>query len=537
MGDSVLEQMFGSAVKSISEDNPYIIRGRAVVFGGRDLVNDYFTKNTDFGSRTHVGMGVYYDHAMGDSIRGQIGWVKEWIPDDDGIDVVIELDRRKSYIKDILELVKMGALGLSTAAVGNLVVREQGQIKRWITGELSLTPTPAEPRTSVSAKAIGDDSQDSVAQTSDIQSGSDFNSEKEIQMSDLHDAVKDVLYNMAGEPVKGGGIVMPDEDATKKAPAHNKLPKTNSENELKAAQLHWLRTGRQNDAMKATIAEDSGTWSVAVAHDLQRDIVGKRDEMSILSQVPVRRVTTGKEYYDVNTENAKASFGFVAELGAANQSEPTATQRSIRLYKASLMMKISNEILEDTSNNLEAYLTDAIARAYAVNINTYLLGGSGSSQPQGIIPRISNSVTLTSTTGVSVANVNDIFYGLPQAYHGNETAWAMRIATLGAIRALTVSGAFAFQETPVGTTDGMERLKYRPVVMSDGVSALGASNKSIIFGNWSYAYFVEHSGGLKISRNPYLYEATGETAIFVTARWGSDLVIPEAFIRGTNPAS
>lgn len=345
------------------------------------------------------------------------------------------------------------------------------------------------------------------------------------------DAIREVLFEMAGEPVKGGGIVVPE------APMVNKMPKVSSADELKAAQLHWLRTGKVNDAVKATMAEDSGTWGVAVAHDLQRTIVGKRDEQSILSQLPITRITTSKEYYDVNTENAKASFAFVNESGSANQSEPTAAQRSIRLYKASLMMKITNELLEDTSNNLEQYLTDAIARAYAVNINTYLLGGSGSSQPQGVIPRISNSVTLTSTTGVSVANINDIFYGLPQAYHGNQTGWAMRIATLGAIRALTVNGSFAFQETPVGSTNGEERLKYRPVAMSDGVSALGASNKSIIFGNWAYAYFVEHSGGLKISRNPYLYEATGETAIFVTARWGSDLTIPEAFIRGTNPAS
>lgn len=516
---------FGDEVKSLGD---YLIKGRAIVYGGRDIVGDYFTKDTDLGeTRSMVGLPVYYDHALG-SMRGRIGEVKEWIPVDDGIDVIIELDKRKQYVEQVMELVKRGALGLSTGAVGHLVHREAGQLKRWVVGELSLTTSPCEPRTVTSAKSVGDDSQQEATV------GSIDTSKSVIGDKIMHtdkDAIREVLFEMAGEPVKGGGIVVPE------APMVNKMPKVSSADELKAAQLHWLRTGKVNDAVKATMAEDSGTWGVAVAHDLQRTIVGKRDEQSILSQLPITRITTSKEYYDVNTENAKASFAFVNESGSANQSEPTAAQRSIRLYKASLMMKITNELLEDTSNNLEQYLTDAIARAYAVNINTYLLGGSGSSQPQGVIPRISNSVTLTSTTGVSVANINDIFYGLPQAYHGNQTGWAMRIATLGAIRALTVNGSFAFQETPVGSTNGEERLKYRPVAMSDGVSALGASNKSIIFGNWAYAYFVEHSGGLKISRNPYLYEATGETAIFVTARWGSDLTIPEAFIRGTNPAS
>lgn len=515
----------GNEVKSLGD---YLIKGRAIVYGGRDIVGDYFTKQTDLGeTRTMVGLPVYYDHALG-TMRGRIGEVKEWIPADDGIDVVIELDKRMKYVDQVMELVKRGALGLSTGAVGHLVQREAGQLKRWVVGELSLTTSPCEPRTVTSAKSVGDDSQQETTV------GSIDTSKSVIGDKIMHtdkDAIREILHEMAGEPVKGGGIVVPE------APMVNKMPKVSSEDELKSAQLHWLRTGKVNDAVKATMAEDSGTWGVAVAHDLQRAIVGKRDEQSVLSQLPITRVTTGKEYYDVNTENAKASFAFVAESGSANESEPTAAQRSIRLYKASLMMKISNELLEDTSNNLEQYLTDAIARAYAVNINTYLLGGSGSSQPQGIIPRISNSVALTSTTGVSVANINDIFYGLPQAYHGNQTGWAMRIATLGAIRALTVNGSFAFQDTPAGRNDGMETLMYRPVAMSDGVSALGASNKSIIFGNWSYAYFVEHTSGLKISRNPYLYEATGETAIFVTARWGSDLTIAESFIRGTNPAS
>jgi HK97 family phage major capsid protein len=518
----------GSEVKMVTD---YVIKGTAIVYGGRDLVGDYFTKETDLGkTRPFVGMPVYYDHALGNE-RNQIGVVKQWEETDGGIDVEIELNKRYKYVQQVLELVKKGVIGLSTGAVGNTVVREKGQLKRWVVGELSLTTTPCEPRTVTSAKAVGAEAQlDSTVGKIDPNMESKLGDTK---MSLDKDQLKQALNELAGEPVSGGGVVMPEI----KAPMVNKLP-SNSKDELKNAQIHWLRTGKMNDATKATIAEDSGTWGITVQHDLQRSIVGKRDEQSILSQLPITRVTTSKEYYDINTENAKASFAFVGETSSANQSEPTAAQKSIRLYKASLMMKISNEILEDTSNNLEEYLTDAIARAYAVNINTYLLGGSGSSQPQGVIGRITNSIALTSTTGVSVANVNDIFYGLPTAYHGADTGWAMQMSTIGAIQALTVSGAFAFAETPQGTaSNGMPTLKYRPVAPTAAVSALGAGNKSIIFGNWRYAHFVEHTGGLKISRNPYLYEATGETAIFVTARWGSDVSQAEAFIRGTNPAS
>jgi HK97 family phage major capsid protein len=518
------------SVKAVGE---YTVKGTALVYGGRDLVGDTFTKETDLGeTRPFIGMPVYFDHSGG-RLESQIGEVKAWIPTDEGIDVEIEIYKSRKYARDVMKLVKSGHLGMSTGAVSHLVVRNAGELKRWVIGELSLTATPAEPRTIADVKAVGvqallsdDETVGNILRMSENQNQ---NKQEYNRMSINKDELKAALQEIAGEPVVGGGIV------TGQAPAH--LKNVGGDHTGKAAQMAWLRTGKVNDEVKAIMQEDAGTWGVTVAHDLQRDIVAKRDEMSVLSQLPITRLTTSKEYYDINTENAKASFGFVGEGSGANESEPTAAQRSIRLYKASLMMKISNELLEDTSNNLEAYLMDAIARAYAVNINTYLLGGSGNGQPQGVIPRISNSVTLASVSGISVDNVNAIFYGLPTAYHGNQTGWAMKMSTLGAIRALQTTGSFAFQNTPAGNSEGVERLQYRPVAITDGVSAMAASNKSVIFGNWNYAHFVEHTGGLKISRNPYLYENTGETAIFVTARWGSDVSQPEAFIRGTNPAS
>lgn len=525
-----MDKIITSSVKAVGE---YTVKGTAIVYGGRDLVGDTFTKETDLGeTRPFIGMPVYFDHAMG-RLESQIGEVKAWIPTDEGIDVEIEIYKSRKYARDVMKLVENGYLGMSTGAVPNLVVRNGGELKRWVVGELSLTATPAEPRTIADVKAVG-----AQALLSDDETVGNIlgklenqikNKQENNRMSINKDELKSALQEIAGDPVVGGGVV------TGQAPAFVKS--LGGDHTGKDSQMAWLRTGKMNDGVKAIMQEDSGTWGVTVARDLQENIVAKRDELSILSQLPINRITTSREYVDINTENAKASFGFVGEGSGANESEPTASQVSIRLYKASLMMKISNELLEDTSNNLEEYLMDAIARAYALNINTYLLGGSGSGQPQGVIPRITNSITLASVSGLSVDNVNKIFYGLPSAYHGNQTGWAMRMATLGAIRALQTTGSFAFQNTPAGGNDPIEKLLYRPVAITDGVSALGASNKSVIFGNWSFAHFVEHTGGLKISRNPYLYENTGETAIFVTARWGSDVSQAEAFIRGTNPAS
>jgi HK97 family phage major capsid protein len=82
----------------------------------------------------------------------------------------------------------------------------------------------------------------------------------------------------------------------------------------------------------------------------------------------------------------------------------------------------------------------------------------------------------------------------------------------------------------------MDSLYGKPYAISDKITALGASNKCIIYGNFNYYAFVENLG-LEISRNPYLYQANYQTALFTTIRWGGDVTQPEAFVYGINPAT
>lgn len=150
------------AVKVVGD---YTLRGYGLVFGGQDLVGDTFTKDTDFGQdRSFVGLPVFYDHALS-GVKSQVGTVKAYEFADDGLIFEIEIDKHKRYADTIMALARCGALGQSTGAVAHLVHNEAGEMKRWIIGEVSLTPTPAEPRTSAlpvktapqaAPKALGD---------------------------------------------------------------------------------------------------------------------------------------------------------------------------------------------------------------------------------------------------------------------------------------------------------------------------------------------------------------------------------------------
>lgn len=143
------------ALHEIKFVSDYVIRGRAIVFGGRDLQGDTFTKYTDFcSSRPFDGLPIFYDHALS-TLKSQIGELRPggWMPNDEGIDVEIELYKNHKYIKYIMQILHSGKMGLSSGALSHLVERKANILERWPAGEISITPHPAEPRTWTSVKS------------------------------------------------------------------------------------------------------------------------------------------------------------------------------------------------------------------------------------------------------------------------------------------------------------------------------------------------------------------------------------------------
>lgn len=146
----------GTEVKILSDNGRnFTVAGYGVIFGGHDVERDYFSKTTDFWfDRVTESPVVLYQHGM-DAMFGQsiIGRVSSKRIDDVGIWIEAQISVSKKYADAIRELVKRGVLGWSSGSVSHLVQRTKGatpgtkEITSWPIVELSLTPTPAEPRT------------------------------------------------------------------------------------------------------------------------------------------------------------------------------------------------------------------------------------------------------------------------------------------------------------------------------------------------------------------------------------------------------
>ncbi len=524
------------AIKAVA---PFTLKGRGVVYGGEDLTGDRFSKDTDFGgTRPFVGMPVYYDHALG-GIKSQIGVVKVWTPSDEGIDVQIELDRRHKYAADVMKLAEQGALGLSTGALPHLVERVDGEIKRWVVGEISLTPTPAEPRTTTEVSTKGTTVRTAAANTGhdDIKTAVPTE-ETEHTMDNIKDAVKAAISELAGEPVQGGTIH--NAPAVKAAPAAVESVSPFDTNEYHQAYKSFMRGSEDSSVMNTlhnakksafkTLTEATNNdGGFTVPTTINREIVAKRDELSFLGQIGFTRVQTESWKHIMPAQSVKATPGIVAEGVTATASEPNlANSKTIQLYKDTLEFALSDELMADTSSNLEAFLQNEIARAMAVSANNYIVNGTGSSQPYGLLTRVTNTFAF-SATAITNAQIVGLSTDVAGEYLTNgETGFIMQNSTWGALKTLDLTNYNRITDT----VNGQRTVEGWPVMLSAQIPAIGTTNKSVIFGNYAYYAFVERASGVQIER--WRDVRKGLTYIVASWRYGGDVTQIEAFSVGVH---
>lgn len=150
--DEMDEGKAAGLVKSLGGDR---IGGHAVLWGSpaeRDLMREWFAPDTADLTAVFEAtkrLPLLYQHAADGALQTNVvGLVDVMKADDAGLWYEAQLTMAGQYRTMIEELIGDGLLGTSsgTLPAARRVDRRSGKILRWPVVELSLTPTPAEPR-------------------------------------------------------------------------------------------------------------------------------------------------------------------------------------------------------------------------------------------------------------------------------------------------------------------------------------------------------------------------------------------------------
>ena len=225
---------------------------------------------------------------------------------------------------------------------------------------------------------------------------------------------------------------------------------------------------------------------------------------------------------------SKGTASWVDEEGSITESDDAFGQVSIGAYKLGTLIKVSNELLNDSVFDLEAYIAKEFGRRIGAKEEDAFFNGNGSGKPTGIFDSTAGAqvgITTASISAITADEIIDLFYSLGAPYRKN-AVWVLNDATVKAVRKLKDgNGNYLWQ--PALTSGTPDMLLGRPVYTSNCVPTIASGAKVIAFGDFSYYWIADRHGRVFKKLNE-LYAATDQTGFVATQRVDGKLILPEA---------
>lgn len=520
----------GGELKALGDGK---IGGYLVRFGDADtpdLTGDYFTADTDFDLDEGTGKStVLYHHGLDAKLgRRKLGRA-DLRQDEVGVWMEAQLKLRDDYDRAIYGLVEAGKMGLSSGTAPHLVEREHAgavnKITRWPLGlDASITPIPAEPRTSVMplksyleraepfVKALlpQDDAGSASATATDEGAVSDTTQkatenktmDNEQVQAAIAQAAKDaaeaatkaIMDKLAAEPVSNPMTV---EVKSQPAQVKEKPDAFGSFGEQLLAVKHWYTSGGMTTDTRLinikaiaganeTVGSDGGFLLQPTFNNMFLQPMHDTGVFTsrLGGSLPVAPNSNSGMIYGVDeTSRATGSRwggirGYrVAEGETITGSKPKFREINWRLHKYAVLVYATDELLAD-STQLQTIVNRGAAEELDFMVNNDVLWGTGA----GMLAGVMNSAALIQVakeTGQDAATIN---------YNNLTKMWAR-------LDKRSKSNAFWFINTdvtpqldklalPVGLgglpanyitygADGVMRIKGRPVVETEFNETLG----------------------------------------------------------------
>jgi len=261
-----------------------------------------------------------------------------------------------------------------------------------------------------------------------------------------------------------------------------------------------------------------------VPDEFERILVTALEEENIIRTLAhVITSSSGDKKIPVVASNGAASW--VDEGAAIPESDDTLGQVNLGAHKLATMLKISEELLNDSAFNLEQYAAKEFGRRIGRAEEQAFITGNGTGRPTGFLTSAQVGVTAASAAAVTLDEIIDLYHSLREPYRRN-AVFIVNDMTVKAIRKLKDStGVYLWQ--PSMTANTPDTILGRPVKTSSFMPAIAAGTKSVAFGDFSYFWIADRQGRA-FKRLNELYAANGQVGFLGSQRVDGKLILPEA---------
>ena len=239
-------------------------------------------------------------------------------------------------------------------------------------------------------------------------------------------------------------------------------------------------------------------------------------------------ITTSNGLHKIPVVTSHGTASWMDEEGAYQESDEVFGQVNLDAHKVGTLIKVSEELLQDSAFDLEGYLYSEFVRRIGAAEESAFLTGNGSSKPTGLLHTTGGAeigVNAAGAAAVTADELIDLFYSLKSPYREN-AVWILNDSTVKAIRKLKKGdGEYLWQ--PAIKDGQVNTILGRPYFTASAMPEMTAESKPILFGDLNY-YWIGDRQGIGFKRLNELYAGSGQVGFLASKRLDGKLVLPEA---------
>lgn len=294
-------------------------------------------------------------------------------------------------------------------------------------------------------------------------------------------------------------------------------------------QLFWnmMRGNVSANVMNALKEGSDSDGGYLVPDEFENQLIQKLHQENVLRSIShVIQTSSGDHKIPVVASEGTASW--LDEEAAYTESNSSFGQVTLGAHKLGTLIKVSDELLNDSAFDLTNYISTEFARRLGDSEEEAFLTGNGTGRPTGILNDSNGAkdgVTAAAADAITFDELIDLFYSLKEPYRKN-AVFLMNDSTVKAVRKLKdQNGQYIWQPSvQLGTPD---MILNRPVFTSQYMPTLSAGNKIALFGDFSYYWIADHQGRT-FKRLNELYAVNGQVGFLGSQRVDAKTILPEA---------
>ena len=279
-------------------------------------------------------------------------------------------------------------------------------------------------------------------------------------------------------------IKMVEEKRAKEMGKEKELVEKRSADEMEHRALTAFFRGHDLSVEERTMLTTDRGNQATIPVTIAKGILKKLEEMCPILDKAKRFSSKGTLRLINETSYGKAEV--TAEQATFHDSDAVLDFIELTSHKITAQTKVSFELLANSEVDLNSYLTDVIVRRLAKEVNKFLVVGTGTKQPSGVI---NGTQICEVSTDLGIVDFIKLQTTCNPSYLDN-AFWIMNRQTFQHVAGLMDNMGRPYLTSHVINEKIQYRLLGLEVVVDMHMPSMGAGNKAVVLANVAEGYAV-----------------------------------------------